>query len=246
MLCDQGASAKYVKKENGVWGARSSNTAIHCALKHQNIEMTQFLLERGAQAGALLEDYDWRGCGSSRTAFERASKLGEDYVLLFLKHGADPNLESRSDTHSMRTDGSSSWRLLHRAVEQGSETLVDALLKAGADITLRQTEKYDNERGYNRDNSHNALHIACRRNHLAIAARLLDEAARRGLNDFVDATCTHTVHKERNPGAPPPEFDDPRREGYVSPVICVQVRPRQPTTGSIRVHPFPSTRDQAV
>ena len=185
--------------------------------------MTKLLLEKGADAGSLSEDYDWRGCGSSRTAFDMASELGEEYVLLFLKHGADPNLETRTETHSMRTDGRSSKRLLHKAAESGSDELVDALIQARADITLRKTERYSNERGHNRDDSENALHIACRSGRAGAAARLLEEAARCGLGaGFVDAVRRSTLHQPSGVESP---TDDPRQEGYVSPVVCVEVPP---------------------
>jgi hypothetical protein len=222
-LCDSGASAAYVKSDDGIWGARTKQAAIHFALKNKNMEMARLLLEKGAKPSALWEDYDWRGCGSSQTAFNMASRLGDDFVLLFLEHGADPNLESRTETHSMRTDGSKSWRLLHNAAEKGSAEILDALMKAGADITLMKTEKCSNERGYNCDNAENALHIACRGRHLAIAERLLEESARRGLNGFADVLCRRTLHKPSNAVSP---TDDPRSEGYVSPVVCVQVRAR--------------------
>jgi ankyrin repeat protein len=228
-LCDQGASPAFVNRKEGTWGARTAAAAIHFALQNHNIEMTRLLLEKGAKPSALWEDYDWRGGGSSQTAFDMASTLGEDFVLLFLEHGADPNLVSRSAQHSMRTDGSKSWRLLHKASEEGSLTLVDALIKARADINLLRTEKFSNERGYNRDNAENALHIACRGRHLAIAERLLEESAERGLNGFADVLCRRTLHKPSNAVSP---TDDPRSEGYVSPVVCVQVRAR------CRVLPF--------
>ena len=53
--------------------------------------------------------------------------------------------------------------------------------------------------------------------------RLLEESAERGLNSFADVLCRRTLHKPSNAVSP---TDDPRSEGYVSPVVCVQVRAR--------------------
>lgn len=57
------------------------------------LEVVKYLLENGASVNSSYEDYDWRGCGSKETAFEKALAIstsypdtfGPDLLAMFLK-----------------------------------------------------------------------------------------------------------------------------------------------------------------
>jgi ankyrin repeat protein len=142
--------------------------------------MVEFLLKNGAKSDVLKEDYDWRGCGSSISAFEMAVHMKDcRFAILFLQYGANPNFVCTSSTHSMRTDGSSSWSLLHTAVKTESLDLLNALLNAEANLYYIREETYFNERGYNRKERYNVLYDACKKRNIPIIIRLLDEDEKR-------------------------------------------------------------------
>lgn len=42
-------------------------------------QITKYLLAHGANVNANYEDYDWRGCGSQETAFEKALEVAVRY-----------------------------------------------------------------------------------------------------------------------------------------------------------------------
>jgi len=215
-----GGNASFQFSADGTWGACKKYAAIHFAIQHNNIEMVAILLQNGAKTDAVDADYDWRGCGRTTTAFEEvATKNNDEMLELFLKHGADANLASHSDVHSMRTDGSHQWTLLITATKNNSLRSVTALLNAGANVTAEEVEVYHNERGYNSNNRRNSLHIACDNGSLPLVKLILE--AKNGLS-LLNSYREYTLHEERKEGKKA-ETDDPRSAGYISPVVCVQV-----------------------
>ncbi|KAL6071212.1 hypothetical protein QOT17_006452 [Balamuthia mandrillaris] len=182
LLASGAADVTYERYEEGTWGAHTRESALHHALfnlrdevyrqrEAKSKEPLQWrqvvleLLEKGAKVNSKYESYDWRGCGSSQTAFELILSMAlsnEDGALLdaALRHGGDPNTKSVSNTHSMRTDGSSVTYPIHTAASTLSYDCIKALLDAKADVNVRHTAVYHNERGYNSNTSATALHKA--------------------------------------------------------------------------------------
>ena len=205
----------------GTWGSRDSKTALHAALmgipwacaKHisRAKQIVKMLLEAGADVNSKRSSYDWRGCGGSESAFdmvlEKTGLLGAGMLELCLAHGADPNMEKRSDRHSMRTDGSSSSRPLHGA----NAAVTAVLLQAGAQVDTPATEVYHNERGYNQDSRKTALHLAVERGDLDKVTLLVAYGA------DVNAVATWIEHEDT--GATN-EVDDPRADDYELPGLA--------------------------
>ena len=230
ILCEKGAEANYALNENGTWGASKSESAIHYAILKENFEITKYLLENGAKTDAIYADYDWRGCGSSLTAFQMASSAGDEYIVLFLKHNADPNLLNKSETHSMRTDACHTWVLLHNAIKNENIAVLDELLKnPRTDITIVENEDVHNERGYNQERRENCLHMACKKQNYDIVCRLFNILA---TNNQYDTQCQHNFINGINSYIEqiPNELyvdngsNDPRVEGYISPVKCIKIK----------------------
>merc|ERR1711988_58676 len=224
-LLAQGADAKYVSDPPGTWGSCDTKSALHMALSYGAVSQPEAkkvvlgLVAAGANVNAQRRNYDWRGCGSSSTAFEMllGSKLGSDPAILeaFLTAGADPNSKNVRNTHSMRTDGQTVLFPLHTAVRSGNTNVAGVLLRAGADVTARYTERYNNERGFNSNTSKTPLHIAIDCNSLDLVMLLLaegaDPSAKAKWLDQVDSGRVGTT-------------DDPRAAGFESSVVCVPVQ----------------------
>eukprot|EP00961_Rhodomonas_salina_P009200 125229-Rhodomonas_salina.2 len=165
-LLAKGADAAYLHDPEGVWGSQDSKTALHMALgsvsrkpakeAEEGIEIIETLLAARADVNAKRARYDWRGCGSTSTAFEMlldSKTLNTNPNLLeqFLARGADPNAKKISLRHSMRTDGHSSSVPLHTAVRRNDVHSAGVLLRAGANVNELSVESRHNERGHNQD-----------------------------------------------------------------------------------------------
>lgn len=225
-LLENGASAKYVDNPPGVWGSQNVKTALHMVLDgagtKNNCDAKQIvlaLIAAGADPNQKRSQYDWRGCGSSESAFEMLlkSSLGSDPAILeaFLAAGADPNARQVISRHSMRTDGKTVSVPLHVAVRCADSNLVGVLLRAGADPNTAYTESYSNERGFNQRSSISPLHLAIDRQKLDLVLLLLAEGAD---PDAIASRLDQVDSGQRG------TTDDPRAEGFVSPVRCVPVR----------------------
>eukprot|EP01090_Pellita_catalonica_P007815 TRINITY_DN18415_c0_g1_i1.p1 TRINITY_DN18415_c0_g1~~TRINITY_DN18415_c0_g1_i1.p1 ORF type:complete len:372 (+),score=58.82 TRINITY_DN18415_c0_g1_i1:61-1176(+) len=176
-LLADGADAKYEMKIPGTWGAHKSYSSIHYALgvvgwnnkKGLNMDIVRLLLNNGADVNAQHADYDWRGCGSTTTAFEyvlrRALSSGSEedseLLALFLKNGADANKLSRRDRHSMRTDANETYAPIHEAARAVMPHCIRALVECGAQVDARRKHRLNNEYGYREATDETALHIVC-------------------------------------------------------------------------------------
>merc|ERR1719491_555507 len=77
----------------------------------------------------------------------------------------------------MRTDGQASHYVLHSAVKGGNLAVARVLLDAVADVDAEESERFNNERGYNRRMKQTSFHIACAKGDLAMVALLLARGA---------------------------------------------------------------------
>jgi len=248
-LLSAGASAAFVHDPPGTWGSCDAKSALHVAIRSRPragsgceasplvgvddwIAVIDTLLEAKADVNAQQRNRDWRGCGSSSTAFEMILPAAmNDAALLqtFLVAGANPNTESRRQVHSMRSDGGSCHCVLHTAVSSGNLDVVKTLLDAKADANARSTEKISNERGHNRDMSETSLHIACKRGYVEASALLLEHRADPNAirHDLIteDIPEAELIAREpRNWGKIKGMMcDDPRDPEYVCPVRSVAV-----------------------
>jgi ankyrin repeat protein len=182
--------------------------------------VVNLLIQARADVNAVRSESDWRGCGSSHTAFEMALSFAmQDAAMLeqFLAAGANPNTKSIRNVSSMRTDGRAVEYILHKGVHAKSLDVVRALLNARADVDAVAQEHMENERGFHRHMEQTALHIACMRGDLAIAALLLARGAE------VNLVRKDLDQEERPRPKKAALTDDPREAGYVSPVICWEV-----------------------
>jgi ankyrin repeat protein len=224
-LLASGASAKFVHDPPGTWGASSTKSALHVAINsgyRDNWDrawpIVQSLIAANADVNAQRHEYDWRGCGSSESAFEMVLPHAMTDVKVletFLNAGADANTKSVRHRHSMRTDGTSIHYVLHTAVQGGDLEITRALLDAGAKVDAVASDIFDNERGFNEHKEETALHQACAIGNLAMVALLLA----RGAN--VDAI---RVSLDREQLAVDSPTDDPRDPEFVCSVRCIQVK----------------------
>jgi len=230
-LLEAGANAAFIDDPEGVWGSRSKKGPLHLALRKMNLHtsdpdgeklkdcslVVRRLLEARADVNSESAEYDWRGCGSTSTAFELAlpHAMKDPHLLeLFLAHGADANTKIVRDVHSMRTDGSSTHNVLHKAVAGGYLEVTRALLDAGAHVDAKSSEIFHNERGYNRHMEETPLHRACAAVNLAIAALLLA----RGADVNILRRDLEQVHQDVESPS-----DDPRDPDFVPSVICLPI-----------------------
>jgi len=181
-LLTNGANAAHERRDEGTWGAYTSISPLHIAIRNNkngaSRDLVRLLLEAGANLSAAEASYDWRGCGSSCSAWEMASNSGDvELVRLCLKHGGDPNVPSTRSRHSMRTDGSSKWFMLHTAVESQDKELVKVLLEGRANVDAVKSDVYHNERGYNQNYRATSLHIAAADGNVEIVEMLLAAGA---------------------------------------------------------------------
>ncbi|KAG2378083.1 hypothetical protein C9374_008705 [Naegleria lovaniensis] len=161
-----GANAGYNKYIELTWGAYDQYSAIHKvlgwkdkSLKQQGVEL---LLKAGADVNAKYGSANWKGSGSSGTAFQMAMKSGDDEIIrLFLEHGADPNTTETREAHTMRYDGRSSYPVLYLAAQRNNVNLVKCLLDKGALPNAHATNRGQSEYGPIDDTEEIALHAAC-------------------------------------------------------------------------------------
>lgn len=217
----------------GVWGACRNESALHAALqasprpscssekerKQRWMEVLCLLLENGANPNDKFEDYNWKGRGSSETAFDMVLERGalDDVGLLklFLDAGADPTVATTSRIASMRSDGHTSHTPLHTVVKGG--IAVDCaieLIKAGADVNARKLCQIDNERGYNEDSSETPLHIAVEAGSVEMCSLLLSNGAN------TEAEQKRLLPKRLDVESP---TDDPRDPNFVPSIRMVPV-----------------------
>lgn len=220
-LLAAGADAGFMHAPPGTWGSSDSKTALHAAIEAQKGDSTAVvfaLLDAGADVNAKRNCYDWRGCGSTSSAFEMALPAAMKDVRLLerlLAAGGDPNTTSVREVHSMRTDGQTEKSVLHTAVETESLELARALLDAGANVDALHTEVMDNERGFNEDMEQTALHVSICAGDVAMAALLIARGA--------EVNSWRKCLDQRDSGERG-DTDDPRDDGFVSSVVCVPIR----------------------
>lgn len=228
-LLEAGASAAFVHDPPGTWGSKDTKSALHMAIQtrkgepEQRDEVIGMLLDARADVNAVRASSDWRGCGSSQTAFEmvlQSVMTKPEQLQRWLDAGANPNTRSVQHVHSMRTDGEASKAVLHQAckafsLQARTVDVVRTLLDAGAEVDAVEFEEFHNERGYNRHMKQTALHIACARGDLATAALLLARGA--DINK-VREDLEH-LHVETTSTC-----DDPREDDYECPVRCLPIR----------------------
>lgn len=231
-LLASGASAAFVHDPPGTWGSCSTKSALHVAISSgyrekwdQAWPVIQMLIAAKADVNAKRREYDWRGCGSTQSAFEMVlPQAMKDVQVLesFLDAGADANTKSERNVHSMRTDGRSIHYVLHTAVEGRDLEIARALLDAGAEVDAIASQRFDNERGYHEHKEETALHQACQAcvqgsppGHLAMVALLLA----RGAN--VNAVRVSLDREQLEVDSP---TDDPRDPDWVCSVRCLKVQ----------------------
>lgn len=234
VLLAEGASAKFVHELPGTWGSASSKTALHAAIEARPQDMAstdgvgawvatiKLLLDAKSDVNAKRREYDWRGCGTTRTAFEMVVPVAismQDVSLIeaFLACGADPNTKAVRDVHSMRTNGRSVRYVLHEAVQSNNLEVTRALIDRGAHVDAYSSEHFDNERGFNRHMDEMALHIACAAGCLAMVALLLAGGA--------DVDAVRRDLEQEKTGVESPT-DDPRDPEFEASVRCVPVEER--------------------
>ncbi len=113
--------------------ALGANYDLNGAVFHGHWQLTQFLIERGADVNHALPDtgevpLHAALCKANRPVFERI-------VALLLEHGADPNRATRPGVETgafMRDVRTKAETPLHRAAAFGSERSIELLLSAGA------------------------------------------------------------------------------------------------------------------
>ena len=169
-LLASGADATHIDDPDGVWGSKSKKGPLHLALRARPFKsdeaassyqqqlnhwkaVVRTLIDAKADVSVQSEEYDWRGCGHTCSAFDLVIPYAiqdTHFLELFLNAGADPNTRSIHDVHSMRTDGRSDVPTLHTAVDGGNLLAVKALLDRGADADAWSLEQFFNERGFNR------------------------------------------------------------------------------------------------
>ncbi|OLP81307.1 hypothetical protein AK812_SmicGene38157 [Symbiodinium microadriaticum] len=238
-LLASGADATHIDDPDGVWGSKSKKGPLHLALRARPFKsdeaassyqqqlnhwkaVVRTLIDAKADVNVQSEEYDWRGCGHTCSAFDLVIPYAiqdTHFLELFLNAGADPNTRSIHDVHSMRTDGRSDVPTLHTAVDGGNLLAVKALLDRGADADAWSLEQFFNERGFNRHTEETALHRACSSSSsgsacMEMCATLLAHGA-----------SVNAVRKKlelENSGMQS-QTSDPRSANFVSSVICVPI-----------------------
>eukprot|EP00406_Dinophysis_acuminata_P002497 CAMPEP_0179230330 /NCGR_PEP_ID=MMETSP0797-20121207/10782_1 /TAXON_ID=47934 /ORGANISM="Dinophysis acuminata, Strain DAEP01" /LENGTH=370 /DNA_ID=CAMNT_0020937403 /DNA_START=92 /DNA_END=1204 /DNA_ORIENTATION=- len=236
-LLARGASGSFIHDPPGTWGSCDTKGPLHQAIRAMPRrprggdgahaapaapwkDLIGALIGAGADVNALCRQYDWRGCGCSQSAFEMALPhclQDPDLLEVFLAAGADPNTQRRQDRHSMRTDGRSLEHVLHQVVGGGNLEVARALLDRGAEVDAVASERFSNERGFNRHTEETSLHRACggAKADIAMCALLLARGA------DVNAVRKELEHEDSGQES---TTDDPRDPEYESPVVCVPVR----------------------
>ncbi len=140
MLIDRGANVSAADT--------TGETVLHYAVMRRNLDLARLLLDRGADVNAESNN-GW-------TAIMWAARHDEiHYATLLVAHGADVNRVSQSGRTPLFT-----------AVEEGNLEMVDALLKGGARVDIREPNE-----------GRTVLHYAALQGFTDIVERLLNRGA---------------------------------------------------------------------
>jgi ankyrin repeat protein len=108
-------------------------TALHEAIQNGNYALVELLLLNGIKPDLTIIE--------GKSALYAAIECGQDDIaILLLQHGANPNL---CGNHQITKENSINYLPLFIAFQQNNIKLLQALLEAGADPTVRI--KYDND-----------------------------------------------------------------------------------------------------
>merc|ERR1712032_971197 len=84
VLLDAGANAAFLHDPPGTWGSKDSKSVLHMALMsrqkpQERKAVVELLLNAKADVNSKRCESDWRGCGSSTTAFEMVlNRISDD------------------------------------------------------------------------------------------------------------------------------------------------------------------------
>lgn len=114
------------------------NFDLNGAVFHGHWQLTQFLLEQGADPNLPLEDTGETPLHSALSASNRP--VANVLIKLLLAYGADPNAKTKSKKETgafMRDAYTKGETPLHRAAAFGNEDTIQILIKAGAEKDKR-------------------------------------------------------------------------------------------------------------
>lgn len=114
------------------------NFDLNGAVFHAYPELCQFLIERGADVNYALDNTGETPLHSALC--KHSTEEFEVIVEMLLEHGANPNIQTQAGVETgsfMRDSRTKQESPLHRAAAFGSEKVIDALLQAGGDKTLK-------------------------------------------------------------------------------------------------------------
>lgn len=115
-----------------------TNYDLNGAVFHGHWQLTQFLLERGANPNIPLKSTAETPLHSALSASNRPS--ANLIVKLLLTHGADPNAKTKTKAETgafMRDAYTKGETPLHRAAAFGNEETINLLINAGAEKDSR-------------------------------------------------------------------------------------------------------------
>jgi ankyrin repeat protein len=111
---------------------------LNAAVFHGHWQLTQFLVEQGADVNRPLPD---TGETPLHAALCRPNRPVVEFIVkILLSHGADPNRVTKASTETgafMRDSRTKAETPLHRAAAFGSATCIQLLLDAGAKIDAK-------------------------------------------------------------------------------------------------------------
>ena len=235
-----------VVRNDGVWGAYDQKTAL-CGLLRpalweakrdaaSTLKMVKRLLAAGSNIHARQESYNWKGSGYSTSAGSYALGLGKraenfisaeerlEVMRMMLSNGACINTPERFARHSMRTDGytNTTYFLESLSCPKHATQLVPF-----ADFGINKQRYAQNERGYDADDDHSAIYIACQHflgshtsecaSYITLLRHILKESHAKTID--VDSY-NKSLRLDRNPDWEEGMDDNPRASGYVSPVVA--------------------------
>ena len=238
-------------QEDGTWGAYKKRTALGGIFKadkwrtgkdaKKSLRMAKKLIDAGADVTAYEGSRDWRGSGRSvridtvglslgmlNSAVKSANERTALVQMLLSDDRVDINEVQEQFHHSMRTDGSSSSTHFLNAI--GTCPTHAKIILPWANLRVWSTEHISNERGYDQSQNISPLYTAvqswlqCKHNnamrkeYFSLIVALVRASA--SPNDYV----WYLIHRENEARSElDAAEDDPRAEGYVSPVVCVRV-----------------------
>jgi ankyrin repeat protein len=93
-----------------------------------------------------MQDYNWKGGGTTETAFQMAVQRRDTNLLkLLLKYGADANTPTVHEAHTMRYDGRTSEAPIHFAAQSGLVDMMEIFLEFGIIVCRERRERSDRE-----------------------------------------------------------------------------------------------------